>query len=199
MAEITRLLERWAEGDASAFRELMPIVYQELHTLAERYLNQERSSTLQPTALVHEAYLRLHGLREMELHNRAHFYGAAANVMRRVLVDHARQRRALKRGGPSPGGVRFDEALDTPVDAQLDLDGLDEALNALEQTAPEKVRVVELRYFGGLSVKETAEYMNIAPATVHRYWAYARAWLYRRLTEQPQRRGRFQPAGHPAR
>lgn len=190
MGEITTLLERWAEGDASAFQALIPIVYEELHVLAEHSLRRERdTSTLQPTALVHEAYLRLHGVREMQLHNRAHFYVAAANVMRRVLVDHARRRRALKRGGSFRDRAPFDEALDKPVDLQLDLAGLDEALNALERTAPEKARVVELRYFGGLSVEETAEYMNIAPATVHRYWAYARAWLYRLLTEQPPHAG----------
>jgi RNA polymerase sigma factor (TIGR02999 family) len=139
--------------------------------------------TLQPTALVHEAYLRLAGIREMQLHNRAHFYGAAAQVMRRVLVDHARQRQAIKRGGPAREMVPFDEALDAPVDFKLDVVALDEALHTLEQRAPHRARVVELRYFGGLSVNETAEYLKVAPATVHRRWAYAKAWLYRRLTE----------------
>ena len=162
----------------------MPIVYDELRHLAAHYLREERRDhTLQPTALVHEAYLRLAGIREMQLRNRAHFYGAAAQVMRRVLVDHARQRRALKRGGPHREVVPFDQALDAAMDLQLDLVALDEALQALERTAPHRARVVELRFFGGLSVDETAEYLNVAPATVHRHWAYAKAWLYRRLTE----------------
>src|SRR5205823_14296076 len=113
MDDITRLLGRWAEGDSEAFNALMPIVYEELRKLADHYLRQERPDhTLQPTALVHEAYLRLAGVREMELRNRTHFYGAAAQIMRRVLVDHARRRRALKRGGPSPAFVPFDEAID---------------------------------------------------------------------------------------
>ena len=182
--DITRLLEQWADGDASAFKELVPIVYDELRRLAEHYLRQERSGhTLQPTALVHEAYLRLAGIRDLQLHNRAHFYGAAARVMRRVLVDHARQRQAIKRGGPDREVVPFDDALDAPVDFRLDVLALDEALQALERSAPQRARVVELRYFGGLSVDETAEYLNVAPATVHRRWAYAKAWLYRYLTE----------------
>jgi RNA polymerase sigma factor (TIGR02999 family) len=187
MGDITTLLDGWAKGDRSAFERLMPIVYEELRGLAEHYLRQERSDhTLQPTALVHEAYLRLQGIRDMPLHNRAHFYGAAAGVMRRVLVDHARRRRAVKRGGPSQDVVPLDEAPEAAVDVGLDLAALDEALTALAQVAPDKARVVELRYFGGLSVDETAECMNVAPATVHRYWAYARAWLYRRLTDNPR-------------
>jgi RNA polymerase sigma factor (TIGR02999 family) len=182
--DITSLLEQWAGGDANAFKALMPIVYDELRQLAEHYLREERRDhTLQPTALVHEAYLRLAGIREMRLQNRAHFYGAAAQVMRRILVDHARQRRALKRGGPALESVPFDDALDAPVDFKLDLIALDEALQALERSSPKRARVVELRYFGGLSVDETAEYLNVAPATVYRHWAYAKAWLYRRLTE----------------
>lgn len=182
MGDITRLLERWAGGDAEAFEALMPVVYEELRRLAEHYLRQERPGhTLQPTALVHEAYLRLSGRRELKLRNRTHFYGAAAQVMRRVLVDHARRRRSLKRGGPARDTVAFDEAIDTPVNASFDLVALDQALHALERIAPERVRVVELRFFGGLSVNESAEYLGIAPATVKRHWAFARAWLFRRL------------------
>jgi RNA polymerase sigma factor (TIGR02999 family) len=184
MDDITKLLEQWALGDAGAFKSLMPLVYEELRGLAQHYLRHERNThTLQPTALVHEAYLRLAGIRDLQLENRAHFYGAAANVMRRVLVDHARRRRAAKRGGLAHQVVTFDETFDTPLDPHLDFVALDDALQALERFAPEKARVVELRFFGGLSVDETAEFMNIAPATVHRYWAYARAWLYRQLTE----------------
>jgi RNA polymerase sigma factor (TIGR02999 family) len=184
MGDITRLLARWAEGDGEAFETLMPIVYQELRKLADHYLRQERPDhTLQPTALVHEAYLRLAGIRDMELRNRAHFYGAAAQIMRRVLVDHSRQRRALKRGGPAPAVVPFDEALGAAIDGGADLVALDEALGALEAIAPERARVVELRYFGGLSVDETADYLGVAPATVKRHWAFARAWLFKRLSD----------------
>jgi RNA polymerase sigma-70 factor, ECF subfamily len=183
MGDITGLLSRWANGEAEAFGALMPVVYDELRKLADHYLSKERADhTLQPTALVHEAYLRLSGIRNMELRNRAHFYGAAAQVMRRVLVDHARQRRALKRGGPSAVSVPFDEAIDTPIEAGVDLLALDEALAGLEQIAPARARVVELRYFGGLSVEETAEYLDVAPATVKRHWAFARAWLFSRLS-----------------
>jgi RNA polymerase sigma factor (TIGR02999 family) len=183
MADITRLLARWADGDGQAFEALMPIVYEELRRLANHYLRQERSGhTLQPTALVHEAYLRLAGIRELRFSSRAHFYGAAARVMRRVLVDYARQRARDKRGGPSLALVPFAEAIDTPIDAGLDLVALDEALVALERLAPDRARVVELRYFGGLSVDDTAEYLGIAPATVKRHWAFARAWLFRRLS-----------------
>jgi RNA polymerase sigma factor (TIGR02999 family) len=186
MTEITRLLARWADGDGEAFNALMPVVYDELRKLADHYLRHERPDhTLQPTALVHEAYLRLAGIREMELRNRAHFYGAAARIMRRVLVDHARQRGAAKRGGPS-AHVPFDEGMDMPVAPETDFLALDQALSALEAIAPDKARVVELRYFGGLSVDETADYLDIAPATVKRHWAFARAWLYRRLSGDVQ-------------
>src|SRR5262245_61925506 len=172
MGDITRLLARWADGDVEAFKALMPVVYEELRKLADHQLHQERSDhTLQPTALVHEAYLRLAGLREMALCNRAHFYGAAAEVMRRVLVDHARQRRALKRGGPLRRVVPLDESIDTPIDEGVDLVALDEALGALGVIAPERAKVVELRYFGGLSVEETADFLGVSPATVKRHWA----------------------------
>ena len=181
LGNVTQLLERWAVGDADAFRALMPLVYAELHRLAAAYLRGERANhTLQPTALVNEAYLRLAGIRDMQLRNRAHFYGAAAQVMRRVLVDHARQRRSLKRGG-SADMVSLDDAPDLPLDPPLDVVALHEALETLEQIAPEKGRVVELRYFGGLSVEEAAEYLNVAPITVKRHWAFARAWLLKEL------------------
>jgi len=182
MGDVTQLLERWAVGDREAFRALMPLVYSELRGLAAHYLNTERSDhTLQPTALVHEAYLRLAGNREIHLRSRSHFYGAAAQVMRRVLVDHARQRRSLKRGGPAGIVLPLEEAADAPVDTRIDFMALDEALDALTRIAPDKARVVELRYFGGLSIEETAAYLNIAPATVKRHWAFARAWLLHRL------------------
>jgi len=182
MSDITRLLEQWADGDADAFKALMPAVYQELRRLAEYYLRHERAGhTLQPTALVHEAYLRLAGMRELQLQNRAHFYGAAANVMRRVLVDYARQRNAAKRGGADRIMVEVDETLASSAGPNVDLIALDQALDALERIGPEKAQVVELRYFGGLSIEETAEYLNVAPGTVKRHWTFARAWLFERL------------------
>jgi RNA polymerase sigma factor (TIGR02999 family) len=179
--EITELLERWSLGDIESFNVLVPIVYAELKKLADHYLRQERGGhTLQPTALVHEAFLRLRGVREMQLRNRAHFYGAAAQVMRRVLVDHARRRNAGKRNAGVSAG-ELTAALDAPVDVRLDLLALSDALDALEQIAPEKAKVVELRYFGGLSVEETAAYLGIAPATVKRHFSFARTWLFRAL------------------
>jgi len=179
--DITRLLERWSLGDGESFNVLMPLVYEELKKLADHYLRHERDGhTLQPTALVHEAFLRLRGVREMQLHNRAHFYGAAAQVMRRVLVDHARRRNADKRGAGA-SARELTAALESPVDIRLDLLALSDALEALEKIAPEKAKVVELRYFGGLSVEETATFLGIAPATVKRHFAFARTWLYREL------------------
>ena len=180
MSDVTELLERWSQGDPEAFKDLMPLVYEELHQLAAHYLRHERSGhTLQPTALVHEAYLRLSGLREMQLQNRTHFYGASAQVMRRVLVDHARRRNAGKRGGGDPRHRLV--AIDAPIDLRLDLVALDQALERLTSFAPEKARVVELRYFGGLSVDETAEFMDVSERTVKRHWRFARAWLFRTL------------------
>ena len=181
MSDITALLARWGQGDGEAFKTLLPIVYEELRRLAAHHLRNERAGhTLQPTALVHEAYLRLSGLRSMQLHNRSHFYGAAAEAMRRVLVDHARGHRAQKRGGGEAAVLLTDSAA-APVDLPLDVEALDEALTELERVAPEKAKVVELRFFGGLSVEETGEYLGLSPATVKRYWSFARAWLYKEL------------------
>jgi len=182
MGNLTQLLDRWSRGDLEAFKALIPLVYDELRRLAEHYLRSERPGhTLQPTALVHEAYLRLSGVREMRLQDRTHFYGAAAQVMRRVLVDHARRRKADKRGG----GVRHAApdvlVRDVPLDLRLDFVAVDEALDALAVFAPAKAKVVELRYFGGLSVPETAAFLNVSPATVKRHWTFARAWLLREL------------------
>jgi RNA polymerase sigma factor (TIGR02999 family) len=179
--EITQLLERWSLGDVESFNVLVPMVYDELKKLAEHYLRQERGGhTLQPTALVHEAFLRLRGVHEMRLQNRAHFYGAAAQVMRRVLVDYARRRGAEKRNlGTSP--EELTGALDAAIDIRLDLIALSDALDGLEKVAPDKAKIVELRYFGGLSVEETAEYLGLSPATVKRHFAFARTWLFREL------------------
>jgi RNA polymerase sigma factor (TIGR02999 family) len=185
MADVTELLARWHAGDAGAFDELMPMVYDELRRLAGHYMRGERPDhTLQPTALVHEAYLRLAGVRDGGFHNRAHFYGAAAQAMRRILVDHARQRRALKRDRP-PARLDLDETSPRGVDLQVDLVALDEALVRLTAVAARAAKVVELRFFGGLSIGETAEFLNVAPATVKRHWTFARAWLYRALHETP--------------
>jgi RNA polymerase sigma factor (TIGR02999 family) len=181
--DITRLLERWAKGDADAFHALVPVVYDELKDLAEHYLRLERPDhTLQPTALVHEAYLRLAGQRASRLNNRTHFYGAAAQVMRRVLVDHARHRSAAKRRGAGLEAPLPAVTLDVAPDLMVDLVALDDALGRLAAFAPDRAKVVELRYFGGLSIDETAEYLGLGPATVKRRWNYARAWLYRALS-----------------
>lgn len=181
MGDITRLLARWQKGDAGALAELTPLVYQELHDLASHYMRGERTDhTLQPTALVHEAYLRLTGLRAARFQNRVHFYGAAANVMRRILVDYSRRRGARKRG-QGVSDVSLDQAAEIGIDLRLDFVSLDEALTALAAIAPTPSKVVELRYFGGLSVEETAAFLAVAPATVKRHWAFARAWLHRTL------------------
>jgi RNA polymerase sigma factor (TIGR02999 family) len=191
MDEVTELLRRWGRGDLEAFNALVPQVYEELHRLAEHYLRLERAThTLQPTALVNECYMRLSGLREVWLQNRTHFYGAAAGVMRRVLVDHARRRNAEKRGG-GDAAPSVDAGFDVLDGSGLDLEALDGALEALARVAPEKARVVELRFFGGLSVEETAAFLDVSPVTVKRYWKFARAWLYRELA------GRAEPVGRP--
>ena len=183
-ADITRLLHEWRGGNAEALQRLIPLVYGELHTLASRYLSHERRDhTLQTTALVHEAYLKLAGQRDVDWQNRAHFFGIAAQLMRRILVDHARRDRRKKRGGGAPH-IPLDD-LDPPsaapaVDA-ADAFSIDRALTRLEALDPQQGRVVELRYFGGMTVEETAEVMGVSPATVKRDWSVARAWLYREL------------------
>ena len=182
MTDVTVLLQRWADGDRDAFESLLPIVYDELRRLARIHMSREQAGhTLQPTDLVHEAYMRLSGVREMQFKSRAHFFGAAAQVMRRVLVDHARKRLAKKRGGGAQTVPDIQDQIAGPIDDQVDLEALDDALNALERIAPEKAKVVELRYFGGLSVEETGEFLDLSPATVKRYWSFARAWLHQRL------------------
>lgn len=183
MGDVTALLDRWNSGDAEALKELLALVHHELRQLAGGLLHRERADhTLQPTDLVHEAYLRLTELRDMPLDGRRHFYGAAAQAMRRILVDHARQRDAQKRGGPDVRRVPLEHAFDVPIDLGLDFARIDEALTELAALAPEKARVVELRFFAGLSIQETADVMLISPATVKRHWTFARAWLHRALT-----------------
>jgi RNA polymerase sigma factor (TIGR02999 family) len=181
--DITRLLKAWSGGDQAALEDLMPVVYTEIRKLARSYLRRERPDhTLQATALVHEAYMRLVDQREVAWQNRAHFFGIAAQIMRRILVDHARMQKAEKRGsGEIP--IVLDEKLDVP-DQQLDFVALDDALKALGELDPRQARLVELRYFGGLNIEETAEVMNISPATVKREWAGARTWLRRELSRK---------------
>ena len=181
MGDISALLRAWSGGDQSALDRLTPIVYNELHRLARRYMKHERPGhSLQSAALVNEAYLRLVDYERMQWQNRAHFFAVSAQVMRRILVDHAR-RHNLKRGG----GVRhvaLEEAAAVGGDQGPDLVALDDAMNTLARIDPRKVQVVEMRFFGGLSVEETAEVLKVSPVTVKRDWRAARAWLYRELT-----------------
>jgi len=162
---------------------LLGVVHDELRQLASGLLRNERPDhTLQPTELVHEVFLRLAGLQDMPFEGRRHFYGAVAVAMRRILVDHARRRGAGKRGGPESQRVPLEAVLNLPVDLRLDFVRLDDALKELAQVAPEKARVVDLRYFAGLSIQETAELLDVAPVTVKRHWTFARAWLLRELS-----------------
>jgi len=181
--DITRLLQEWQDGSAQALEQLLPLVYSELHTLASRYLSRERQNhTLQPTALVNEAYLKLAGQRDVDWQNRAHFFGIAAQLMRRILVDRARHDGRLKRGRDVPRVSLEDaEPASAPVDP-VDVIVLDQALSRLEAMDAQQGRIVELRFFGGLTIQETADVMRISAGTVKRDWAVARAWLYRELT-----------------
>jgi RNA polymerase sigma-70 factor, ECF subfamily len=181
VGEISTLLRAWSDGDQSALEKLTPVVYQELHRLARHYMNGERPGhSLQATALVHEAYTRLVDYERMQWQNRAHFFAVSAQLMRRILVDHAR-RHNLKRGG-GVQHVALDQAVVAGDDQNIDLVALDVALNDLAHLDPRKMKVVEMRYFGGLSVEETAEVLKISPITVKRDWRAARNWLYRELT-----------------
>jgi len=179
---VTQLLLKWGEGDAASLDKLMPLVYEELRRLAGNYLRRERQNhTLQPTALVNEAYLKLVDQRNTHWQNRAQFYGVAAQLMRRILVDHARQHYAAKRGGTHQQRLSITSAraiADTP---EVDLLAVHEALEELKRFDPQQERIVELRFFGGLSIEETAEVMGIGHATVERDWKMARAWLRQKL------------------
>lgn len=182
--EITALLLAWRNGDQTALDKLTPLVYQELHRLAQVYMRGERADpTLQTTALVNEAYLRLVDAKEMHWQNRAHFFAVSAQLMRHILVDFARSRGNLKRGGEVQQ-VSLDEALVISAERDPDLIALDEALQALAQIDPRKHRVVELRFFGGLSVEETAEVLKVSPDTVLRDWRLAKMWLLRELSRE---------------
>jgi RNA polymerase sigma factor (TIGR02999 family) len=177
--DLTALLKEWSGGDRKALDQLMPFVYEELRKLAASYLREERPNhTLQPTALVNEAYLRLTGQKNVTWQNRAHFFGIAAQMMRRILVDHARKRQAAKRDASAwkVATAEIDGSDNAP-----ELLALDRALEELEQLDPQQARVVELRFFAGLTVEETAEVAGISPRTVKRDWRTAKAWLAREI------------------
>jgi len=180
--EVTQLLQAWSEGDEQALGRLIPLVHKELHRLARRYMAGESPGhTLQTTALVNEAYLRLVDVKNVSWQNRAHFFGVSAQLMRRILVDLARSRHAVKRGGHA-NTLSFEEALIVSPERSADVVALDDALNVLASIDPRRSRVVELRFFGGLSVAEAAEVLKISPETVMHDWKLAKAWLLRELS-----------------
>jgi len=181
--EITRLLRAWNEGDEVALRDLTPLVYDELHRLARRHLaHQRQGQSLQTSALVNEAYLRLVDVRQVSWQNRAHFFAVSAQLMRHILVDFARSRQSQKRGGAA-FQVSLDQALEISTERGADLVALDEALSLLAALDARQASVVELRFFGGLSVEETAEVLKVSPGTVRRDWRMAKAWLHRELSK----------------
>jgi len=179
--QVTELLVRWQGGDREALDALMPLVYSELRRLANSYLQRERSDhTLQSTALVHEAYVRMVDQNLPQWQNRAHFFAVAAQLMRQILVDYARSHRAAKRGGGACK-VTLTDAASRPQRVDIDVVALDDALKSLAQIDPQQSRVVELRFFAGLSIEDTSEVLGISPSTVNRDWNTARVWLYREL------------------
>jgi len=183
--DLTQLLMNWRNGDKSALDEMTPVLYDELRRMARRLLSAERSDhTLQPTALVHEAYLRLINQRAVDWKNRAHFLGVAATMMRRILINHAKANQAAKREGYA-AAISLEDALGVFTNPQVDLIDLDHTLDKLTELDPQQGKVVELRYFGGLSIEETAEVMGISPATVKREWGTARLWLIQQLEGPP--------------
>ena len=184
--EVTRLLQAWSEGDEGALQKLMPLVYKELHRLARRYMAGESPGhTLQTSALVNEAYLRLVDVKKVNWQNRAHFFGVSAQLMRRILVDFARSRHSLKRGGDAPT-VSLEEGLIVTSARGADLVALDDALKALAAMDPRRSRVVELRFFGGLSAEESAEVLKVSAETVMHDWKLAKVWLLRELSMDNQ-------------
>lgn len=181
--KITQMLREWSDGNREALEELMPLVYDELHRQAARYLRRERPDhTLQTTALIHETYLKLIDQRDMNWESRTHFFAIAANLMRRVLVDHARARHREKRGGDAVKLPLEEAMLVVSDEKSIDLIALDEALNRLAKIDTQQVRVVELRYFSGLSLEDTAEALKVSRTTVANDWSLAKAWLHRELT-----------------
>ena len=181
--EITQLLMSWSQGDKAALDQLVPLVYPELRRLAKRHMNRENPGhTLQTSALINEAYLKLVDQQNVEWQNRAHFFAVAAQVMRHILVDHARTRNYAKRGGGAPRVV-LDEAIALTAQRAAELVALDEALKDLATLDGRRSQIVELRFFGGLSLEETAEAMNISPSTVQREWRAAKAWLHHTMSK----------------
>jgi len=182
--QVTQLLKAWSEGEPTALEKIIPLVYRELHVMARRYMAHERPGhTLQPTALVHEAFVRLVDTAQASFENRAHFFAVCAQVMRRVLVDWARSRQAQKRGG-EVRPLELDEALVVGEEPGRDLVALNDALKVLSAQDARKGQVVELRFFGGLSVEETATVLKVSPETVKRDWKFAKSWLRRELNRE---------------
>ena len=180
--QITQLLVRWREGDRRALDDLLPLVYDELHRLAAHYMRGERPShTLQTSALVNEVYLRLVDNQDISWQNRAHFFAIAAQVMRRILVDHARRRDNQKRGGGLAQKAQLNEATLVSDERAAEIVALDEALKSLAAIDPRKSQLVELRFFGGMSIQETAQVLQVSPGTVMRDWTLAKAWLLREI------------------
>jgi RNA polymerase sigma factor (TIGR02999 family) len=179
--EVTQLLVDWSNGNQAALDKLMPLVYDELHRLAHQYMNRERPGhTLQTSGLVNEAYLRLFDQREVHWQNRAHFFGIAAQLMRRILVDYARSRHYAKRGGDARQ-VSFDEAVLVSPERATEVVALDDALKRLAVIDERKSQIVEFRFFGGLSIEETAEVLKVSPGTIMRDWTLAKAWLRKEM------------------
>ena len=184
--EVTKLLKDWGAGDQSALDQLMPLVHNELHRLARQHMRREKPGhLLQTSALVNEAYLRLVDQRRVDWQNRAHFFGIAARLMPRILVDHARQRHRDKRGGYTIQ-VPLDDATSLPQEQAANLVLLDDALKILAAIDPRQSEVVELRFFGGMSIEETAEVLKVSPGTVSRDWTFARAWLRKEMSGEGQ-------------
>jgi len=182
--QVTQLLARWSDGDADAREALIPLVYYELRRVARNALSRQRPGhTLGSTALVHEAYMRLVGRTSVHFENRAHFFAVASHLMRRILVDHARKHNAAKRGGDNVTLV-LDNAVALPDTRDLDLSALDDALTKLASLDERQASIVEMRFFGGLSIDETSHVLGISPATVKREWATARTWLYDAMTRR---------------
>lgn len=181
--EVSQLLQDWSNGDQAALDKVMPVVYQELHRMAHHYMRKERAGhTLQTTALVNEAYMRLAAYKRMRWQSRVHFFAVAAQVMRRILVEQARSKKFAKRGGGAQQ-ISLDETAIVSAGRSAEVIAVDEALTDLESWDPRKGRIVELRFFGGLSIEETAEALKISPTTVQREWRSAKAWLYRAISE----------------
>jgi len=183
-SEITQMLIELTDGNSEVVNQILPHIYDELRKLAGSYLRRERSDhTLQPTALVHEAYMKLIDQKQVKWQNRAHFFGIAAQVMRRILMDHARKHKAEKRGGEADKLPLEEEILLVSQESSSQLIALDDALKALAELDPQKAKIVELRYFGGLSIEETAEVIGVSVPTVNRQWKTAKAWLYGQLAD----------------